>query len=131
MQKKQQQLARRLVLAAVRASSSLEELAAVQQRAHRERDLLTETARQSIQYAIESRRTELKADQQRQREQDVCQECGEVMDAAAIERDEDADFCTQCQKRSDRFEHEWRREQAIEAGMCMGIDAYNEMMGWD
>lgn len=26
---------------------------------------------------------------------------------------------------------EWKREQAIEAGMCLGISAYNEMMGWD
>ena len=28
-------------------------------------------------------------------------------------------------------EDEWRREIAMEAGMCMGIDAYNEVMGYD
>ena len=26
---------------------------------------------------------------------------------------------------------DWRREMAMEAGMLHGIDAYNEMMGWD
>ncbi len=25
---------------------------------------------------------------------------------------------------------DWRREQAIELGMCLGIDAYNDAMGW-
>lgn len=26
---------------------------------------------------------------------------------------------------------DWRREMAMEAGMCMGVDAYNEVMGYD
>lgn len=26
---------------------------------------------------------------------------------------------------------EWRREIAMEAGMLHGVDAYNEVMGWD
>lgn len=30
----------------------------------------------------------------------------------------------------DAFNDEWRREIAIEAGMCMGIDAYNDAMGY-
>lgn len=30
----------------------------------------------------------------------------------------------------DAFNDEWRREIAMEAGMCMGIDAYNDAMGW-
>lgn len=25
----------------------------------------------------------------------------------------------------------WRREQALEAGMAFGVEAYNEYMGWD
>jgi len=29
-----------------------------------------------------------------------------------------------------KFEAEWRREQAMEAGMLHGIDAYNEVMGY-
>jgi len=28
-------------------------------------------------------------------------------------------------------EREWRHEIAIEEGMLQGIDAYNEVMGWD
>ena len=26
---------------------------------------------------------------------------------------------------------DWRREQAMEAGMLHGVDAYNEIMGWE
>lgn len=25
---------------------------------------------------------------------------------------------------------EWQRELAMEAGMCLGVAAYNDMMGW-
>jgi len=30
----------------------------------------------------------------------------------------------------DTFDEDWRREIAMEAGMCMGIDSYNDYMGY-
>lgn len=29
------------------------------------------------------------------------------------------------------IDEEWRKELAMEAGMCMGIEAYNEYMGYE
>ena len=33
-------------------------------------------------------------------------------------------------KRDDADDRAWQREIAMEAGMCLGIDAYNDAMGW-
>lgn len=35
------------------------------------------------------------------------------------------------QTKSSHSDDEWRREQAMQAGMGLGIDAYNEEMGYD
>ena len=34
-------------------------------------------------------------------------------------------------KRRPPIDCEWQREQAMQAGMGLGIDAYNEAMGWE
>lgn len=33
--------------------------------------------------------------------------------------------------RKPAVDREWQREQAMQAGMGMGVEAYNEVMGWD
>ena len=47
---------------------------------------------------------------------DAAAEAAEAYDTADDEDDEDDDG--------------WRREMAMEAGMGLGIDAYNDAMGW-
>lgn len=34
------------------------------------------------------------------------------------------------EEEEDTFDDDWRREMAMEAGMGLGIDAYNDMMGY-
>lgn len=33
-------------------------------------------------------------------------------------------------KKDSAFDRDWKRERAYEAGMCLGIDAYNDTMGY-
>lgn len=47
-----------------------------------------------------------------------CEACGEICGGA-------------CGKALTASDEEWRREIAMEAGMGLGCDAYNEVMGWD
>ena len=35
------------------------------------------------------------------------------------------------QEQPDEVDREWQREQAMQAGMAFGCDAYNEVMGYD
>lgn len=59
-------------------------------------------------------------------EQKNCKWCGKRF----IPTDEEPDFCSgKCGDAA--FEHEWKKEQAMEAGMLHGLDAYNEIMGYD
>ena len=48
-----------------------------------------------------------------------CEACGECCGGACGGKDLEAS------------DAEWRKEIAMEAGMGMGCDAYNEVMGWD
>ena len=51
-------------------------------------------------------------------------------DCREFETEYDRLMSAHYKKNNAAFDDEWRREIAMEAGMCLGVEAYNDHMGW-
>lgn len=60
-----------------------------------------------------------------------CDESSDYRVVEFIETRPNPDYDERGRRIRDRVDAEsWRREYAMEAGMCLGVDAYNDAMGW-